>query len=220
MKTFTPIHTEIYADHAATSYPKPPEVLREMTNYMRRKGGNPGRGSHRLSIAAAEAVYDCRLAAADLLGSSHPERVVFTMNTTQALNLAIKGLLRPGDHVLCSDLEHNSVYRPLFALQKAGIITCDVFSTFAASPVCTDEMILQEIQRKLTPRTRMLVCAHTSNICSAVLPLEKIGRLCREKGIVFVVDAAQSAGHMELHMEKMNIDALCVPGHKGLMGPQ
>lgn len=212
-------HT-IYLDTAATSFQKPPEVLRAVTDYMTSKGGNPGRGSHRLSLAAAEEIFACRVAAAEFFGTEHPERVVFTMNTTQALNVAIHGLLRQGDHVLCSDMEHNSVRRPLWALAQAGVITFDTFSTFPASPFRTEEMILLDIERRLTPRTRMVICAHASNICSASLPLAAIGKLCRERGILFLVDAAQSAGILDVDMGKMNVDALCVPGHKGLMGPQ
>ncbi len=211
---------QIYLDTAATSFQKPPEVLRAMTEHMTYKGGNPGRGAHRLSLAAAEEVYDCRVAAAELFGSSHPERVVFTMNTTHALNLAIQGCLSRGDHVLCSDMEHNSVWRPLWMMQKAGVITYDVFSTFPAALIRTEDMILQDIERRLTPKTRMVVCAHASNICSASLPIGAIGKLCRERGLLFVVDAAQSAGILDIDMESMYIDALCVPGHKGLFGPQ
>ncbi|MBE6559016.1 MAG: aminotransferase class V-fold PLP-dependent enzyme [Ruminococcaceae bacterium] len=211
---------QIYADQAATSFPKPPEVIRAMTDYMETKGGNPGRGAHRLSLAAAQQVYACRETAAELFGLSHPERVVFTMNTTQALNMAIIGLLKAGDHVLCSDMEHNSVWRPLHRLAEEGVITYDTFETFAAAPVCNEDMILQSIRRKLTPKTKMIICAHAANICSLVLPIEAIGRLCQEMGIIFVVDGAQSAGVQEIHMARMHIDALCLPGHKGLLGPQ
>ena len=210
----------IYLDAAATSFQKPPEVTAAVKNYLRHQSGNPGRGSHKLALAAAEEVYACREAAADLFGSPHPERVVFTMNTTQALNLALFGTLKAGDHVLCSDMEHNSVLRPLFALRAAGIITYDTFSTFPDAPYRTDDMILLDIERKLTPKTRMIVCTHAANICSLVLPIRAIGRLCRERGILFVVDAAQAAGIYDINMERDYIDALCVPGHKGLMGPQ
>ncbi len=210
----------VYLDAAATSYQKPPEVIAAVKEYIRHQSGNPGRGSHRLSLAAAEEVYACREAAADLLGSSHPERVVFTMNTTQALNHALSGILRAGDHVLCSDMEHNSVLRPLHALRTAGIISYDTFSTFPDAPYRTDDMILLDIERKLTPKTRMIVCAHAANVCSLVLPIRLIGRLCRERDILFVVDAAQSAGIYDIDMERDYIDALCVPGHKGLLGPQ
>ncbi len=210
----------VYLDNAATSFPKPPSVLREMTRCMRTYCGNPGRGSHALSLAAAEKIYECREALAALVGSSHPEQVLFTMNATMALNLAIKGLLQAGNHVLISDMEHNAVLRPVDRLSRDGVIHYDIFPTFPKEKTVPPERICAGILEKLRPNTRMLICAHMSNICSAVLPLEHIGALCRARGILFVVDASQSAGHIPIDMERMQIDALCLPGHKGLMGPQ
>ncbi len=210
----------VYFDNAATTFPKPDEVIPAMRECMEKRGGNPGRGFHGLAMAAAEEIYRCRMEAADFFGSEHPERVIFTMNTTHALNLTIKGLVRPGDHVLCSDMEHNAVWRPLDRLAKAGVITYDVFDTYPDAPVRTTDMILSSITSRLTPQTSLIVCAHASNICSATLPIESIGRLCRRRGIRLVVDGAQSAGTLPLHVERMGIDALCVPGHKGLYGPQ
>ena len=215
----------IYLDHAATSYPKPPAVLFAVTDCMKKHGGNPGRGSHRLSLEAAKEIYACREAAASLFGAE-PERVIFTLNTTHALNLAIKGPVGQGKrdgggfHVLCSDMEHNAVYRPLYRLAAEGIIDLDTFDTFPAAPVRTEDMILRSISAKIRPDTRLVVCAHASNICSAVLPVERIGALCRRRGIAFVVDAAQSAGAYDLDVDRMGITALCLPGHKGLLGPQ
>jgi len=142
------------------------------------------------------------------------------MNTTMALNTAIKGLLRHGDHVLLSDMEHNAVFRPIYKLARDGVITYDVFDTFPNLPTRSKEMICASILEHLRPNTRMLICAHASNICSATLSLKEIGALCHKKGILFVVDAAQSAGHLPIDMEEMQIDALCAPGHKGLWGPQ
>lgn len=210
----------IYLDNAATTFPKPDEVAQRVGISLKELGGNPGRGSHHMALAAAEEVYRCRREAAALLGSSHPERVVFTMNATQALNVAIKGLVHPGDHVLCSDMEHNAVWRPLCRLAEAGIIQFDVFDTYPDAPIRTEDMILSSITSRLTPKTSLIVCAHASNICSATLPLEAIGRLCRQRGIRLVVDASQSAGALPIDMERMGIDALCLPGHKGLYGPQ
>jgi cysteine desulfurase family protein len=210
----------IYLDNAATSFPKPRSVVEEQLRCMQLWGGNPGRGSHALALAAAEKIYACREEVASFFGSSNPENVIFTMNTTMALNTAIKGLLRHGDHVLISDMEHNAVFRPIYKLARDGVITYDVFDTFPTDPARTAEMICASILEKIRPNTRMLICAHASNICSATLPLEKIGAFCRKKGILFVVDAAQSAGHLPIDMEKMQIDALCAPGHKGLWGPQ
>ena len=210
----------IYFDNAATSFPKPRRVAEEQLRCMQIYGGNPGRGSHALALAAAEKIYECREELASFFGSSNPENVIFTMNTTMALNIAMKGLLQKGEHVLISDMEHNAVFRPIYKLAREGVITYDVFDTFPTLPSRTPEMICASILEKIHPNTRMLVCAHASNICSATLPLAQIGALCRQKGILFVVDAAQSAGHLPIDVEAMKIDALCVPGHKGLWGPQ
>ena len=178
-----------------------------------------------MAMGAAGEIYACREAAASLFGAE-PERVIFTLNTTHALNLAIKGPVGQGKrdgggfHVLCSDMEHNAVYRPLYRLAAEGIIDLDTFDTFPAAPVRTEDMILRSISAKIRPDTRLVVCAHASNICSAVLPVERIGALCRRRGIAFVVDAAQSAGAYDLDVDRMGITALCLPGHKGLLGPQ
>ena len=210
----------IYLDNAATSFPKPRRVAEAQQKCMQLWGGNPGRGSHALALAAAQKIYECREELASFFGSPNPENVIFTMNTTMALNIAIKGQLRRGDHVLISDMEHNAVFRPIYKLAKDGVIHYDVFDTFPTNPNRTTEMIVASILEKMRPNTRMLICAHASNICSATLPLKEIGALCRKKGILFVVDAAQSAGHLHIDMEEMQIDALCAPGHKGLWGPQ
>ena len=210
----------IYFDNAATSFPKPRRVAEEQLRCMQIYGGNPGRGSHALALAAAEKIYECREELASFFGSSNPENVIFTMNATMALNIAMKGLLKKGDHVLISDMEHNAVFRPIYKLAREGVITYDVFDTFPTLPTRTPEMICASILEKLHPNTRMLICAHASNICSATLPLAQIGALCHQKGVLFVVDAAQSAGHLPIDVDTMHIDALCAPGHKGLWGPQ
>ena len=210
----------IYLDNAATSFPKPRRVAEEQLRCMQLYGGNPGRGSHALALAAAEKIYECREELASFFGCQNPENVIFTMNTTMALNMIIKGLLRHGDHILISDMEHNAVFRPIYKLSRDGLISYNVFQTFPNDPARTTDMICASILEQLRPNTKMLVCAHASNICSASLPLAEIGALCRKKGIFFVVDAAQSAGHLPIDMQKMQIDALCVPGHKGLWGPQ
>lgn len=210
----------IYLDHAATSFPKPRRVIDEQTRCMRQYCGNPGRGSHALSMAAAERIYRCRCEAAELFGAQTPESVVFTMNATMAINTVIKGILRPGDHVIFSDLEHNAVYRPIYRMARQGLISYDTFRTGAAEGACTAEKICEGIEKLIKPRTRLLITAHASNICSAVLPIAEIGALCRRHAIFFAVDAAQSAGHIPIDVREMQIDALCAPGHKGLLGPQ
>ena len=209
----------VYLDNAATTFPKPPEVIRRVRECMTYECGNPGRGSHALAMAAAEEIYRCREVAAAFFGAS-AERVIFTLNTTHALNIAIKGLLRAGDHAVCSDMEHNSVYRPLWKLQKAGVITLDTFDTYPHLPHVSPELILSSLSARITPLTHMVVCAHASNICSATLPIAEIGAYCHRRGILFVVDGAQSAGALDINVDAMHIDALCVPGHKGLYGPQ
>lgn len=210
----------IYLDQAATSFPKPLSVIEEQAQCMRTYCGNPGHGSHALAMAAAAKIYECREVAASFFGADSPSRVVFTMNTTMSLNLAIKGLLRAGDHVLISDMEHNAVYRPICKMAHSGAITYDIFPTFVHQQGRTAEDICQAIKKRIRPNTKMLVCAHASNVCSSCLPLEEIALLCARHGILFVVDAAQSAGHVPINIEALGIDALCVPGHKGLYGPQ
>ncbi len=209
----------IYLDHAATSFPKPREVEDAVLTCMRKSGGNPGRGSHRPALLAAEEVYRCRELAASLFGTA-PERVVFTLNATHALNTAIKGILSHGDHVLCSDMEHNAVLRPLYRLFSDGIITFDTFESHPLIREGRDGKILASIAEKLQPHTRLVVCTQASNICSAHLPIAKIGAFCRRRGLILLVDASQSAGHMDIDLERDMIDVLCVPGHKGLLGPQ
>ncbi len=210
----------IYLDNAATGFPKPRRVTEEQARCMQRYCGNPGRASHPLAVAAAEKIYECRCELAALFGGVDPASVVFTQNTTAALNTVIKGLLQEGDHVLLSDLEHNAVFRPVYKLAKEGTIKFDIFPTHVNEGKIDPWRICREIERRITPRTRMLICTHASNICSAVLPLDAIGAFCRARGILFVVDAAQSAGHIDINLKQTPIDALCAPGHKGLMGPQ
>lgn len=142
------------------------------------------------------------------------------MNTTYALNMLIKGILREGDHVLISDMEHNSVFRPIYHLAEEGLIEYDVFSTECLWKNASIETLCKNISSLIRPNTRLLICTHASNICSLMLPLREIGRLCNKHGIFFAVDAAQSAGHTDIHMSELGIDALCAPAHKGLCGIQ
>lgn len=210
----------IYFDHAATSFPKPPRVADAVRDALLHCGGNAGRGAYRSAMQSAELLYECRSAAADFFGVETPERVIFTAGATAALNLAIKGIVRPGDHVLISDLEHNAVWRPVHALAQAGKITYSVFPTGAADPASDEQTVLCGIEERIRPDTRVLICTQASNICSAVLPIREIGRLCANRGIRFVVDAAQSAGHVPIRLGEIRANAVCVPGHKGLCGPQ
>ncbi|MBQ8029177.1 MAG: aminotransferase class V-fold PLP-dependent enzyme [Clostridia bacterium] len=203
----------IYLDNAATSFPKPEGVIRAVT-YAQRYAANPGRAGHELSLSAEKIVYYTREKLA-LMFNSSVENVVFTKNCTESLNIAIKGTVSQGDHVVVSSMEHNSVLRPVEYLSSKGKITYDVARVYPDN----DEKTLSEFQKAIKKETSLVVCSHASNVFGSVLPIEKIGRLCKEKGIVFVVDAAQSAGMIEIDIEKMNIDILCLPGHKGLLGP-
>ena len=209
----------VYLDNAATSWPKPASVHRAVYDCMTGAGGNPGHGSHALSDAAARIVYDCRCALASTFGAS-PERVIFTSNTTHALNLALHGALRQGDHVLCSEMEHNAAYRPLCALHRRGMIEFDTILSPASDMRAGTARIVTDAAAKKRPNTRMLVCSHMSNVVSSVMPLAALGAFCKRHGMLFCVDAAQSAGHLPIDMQQMQIDVLCIPGHKGLYGLQ
>lgn len=210
----------IYLDNAATGFPKPQGVIERMQDFMINSGGNAGRGSHLLAMRAAQTAFECRSKLSELFDADGPERVCFALNTTHALNLCIKGLLRKGDHVLISDVEHNAVYRPIHKLSAGGIIEYDLFPSLVLEEDRSAQRICASIEARVKKNTRMLVCTGASNISSAAMPLFEIGRLCRRLGIIFVVDGAQCAGHVPISVKKMNIDALCIPSHKGLLGPQ
>ncbi len=202
----------IYLDNAATSYPKPEAIKKELISCIETFGGNAGRGSHRLALLASEKIYECRSRICDYFGSSAPENVVFTYNATYALNMAIKSAYKRGSHILISDIEHNSVYRPVYSLKKTGECEFDIFST--------DDDVVANIEKKIKKNTDMLICNHVSNVSGRVIPVEKIGQMCKKHGIYFILDASQSAGHLDINIEKIGCNVLCAPGHKGLFGIQ
>ena len=204
----------IYLDNAATTYPKPQSVLRAVSEAMMIYGANPGRGGHKMTMKAGHKVYEARQSLAEMFSCSS-ERVIFTVNCTAALNTAIRGSLNKGDHVLISELEHNSVLRPVHLMKKEGIITYDVFRV---STVSTDKT-LEEIRLLIRKNTRAIICTAVSNVFGTVLPIKEISALSAEKGLIFIVDGAQAAGSHRLDMKELGIDILCLPGHKGLMGP-
>ena len=205
----------IYFDNAATTFPKPPAVIREMTKCMREWGGNPGRSGHPLALSAAEAVYTVRAELAEFFDMEKAENIVFTQNCTHALNLVIAGIARYGDHFLISNLEHNSVLRTVDNLCRVRGMTYDMFDALQS-----DDALLCEIDGKIRPRTRAIIATHASNVCPRRLPIREIGALCRARNLLYVVDAAQSAGIYDISMKRDGISALCAPGHKGLYGPQ
>ncbi len=203
----------IYLDYAATSWPKPPEVLHAMTDFLEHAGGNPGRSGHRLSIAAARIIYNAREAAAELFHVPDPMRVIFTCNVTYALNLALRGLLRPGDHVVTSSLEHNSVMRPLRALERSGVQLTVVGCEADGS------LNLEAMREAVTRGTRLVVVTHASNVIGTLLPVEEIAWIAHQAGALLLVDAAQTAGVIPIDQPALGIDLLAFTGHKGLLGP-
>lgn len=204
----------IYLDNAATSYPKPPRVLAAVQEAMTHYGANPGRSGHTMSVETAKKVYRCRELLAELFGAEDPTQVVFTQNCTHSLNLCFKGLLHRGDHVIISDLEHNSVARPIDTLAKRGEITYDVLTIH---PDTADT--IAELEALLRPNTRLVAMTHCSNVFGIVTPIAEAAACAHAHGALFLVDAAQSAGVLPIHVTDMDLDFLCMPGHKGLYGP-
>lgn len=196
-------------DNAATTFPKPESVRSAVTAAITKFGGNPGRSGHDISIAAAAEVYAARKKAGDLFGAE-PENVVFTLNCTHALNFAVKGVVKSGSHVIISDMEHNSVFRPVYALSKKGVR----FSTAAVSP--DDERLLANIEALITPSTSAVIFTLGSNVTGQLMPYAKIGALCRRKGLCFIADGAQVCGVRDINLKRDNINILCCAAHKGL----
>lgn len=204
----------VYLDNAATSFPKPESVYVAVDKAMREACGNPGRSGHALSLSAGRIIEEARMLCARLFSAPSPERVIFTCNATAALNIGIKGALQPGDHVVASSLEHNSVARPLRHLEMAGVEVTKI----PTSPV--DGLGADDVKKALRPNTKLVVCAHISNVTGTVNDIAAIGELCGGSGVLFLVDAAQSAGARPIDAQGMRIDMLAFPGHKGLFGPQ
>lgn len=204
----------IYLDNAATTLHKPKQVIEAMVNAMTSMG-NAARGAHGGSLGAARSVYDTRCKIAKLFNLKRAERVIFTQNSTEALNIAINGIFNEGDHVITSDLEHNSVLRPLYRLEKEGRITL----SFARADK-KGNVKAEDFASLIKENTRSIVLNHASNLTGNVVDIEKIGRIAKENELIFIVDASQSAGVIDIDMEKMNIDILCFTGHKSLMGAQ
>ncbi|MCL0097728.1 aminotransferase class V-fold PLP-dependent enzyme [Dehalococcoidia bacterium] len=204
----------IYCDNAATSWPKAEAVYQAMNNFMRQVGASPGRSGHRLSIEAGRVVYETRESLARLFNIDDPLRIIFTSNATEALNVAINGVLRPGDHAITSSMEHNSVMRPLRALQERGVELTVVS--------CSKEGFLDPggIEKAIKPNTRLIVLNRASNVVGTLLPVIEVGAIARRHGVLFCIDAAQSAGAYPLDVSFTKVDLLAFTGHKSLFGPQ
>jgi cysteine desulfurase/selenocysteine lyase len=204
----------IYLDNAATTFPKPESVFRGMDAFIRSSAANPGRSGHRRAVEAESMINETRLLIARLFGFLRPERVVFTMNATDALNMAIKGVLRSGDHAITSVLEHNSVSRPLNQLERDGVIT------LTRLPANTDHIIdPDDVARAFKASTRLVALTHVSNVTGTIQPVKTIGAVVRSRDALFLVDASQSAGVVPISFEEDCIDLLAFTGHKALLGP-
>ncbi|TEU17519.1 MAG: aminotransferase class V-fold PLP-dependent enzyme [Anaerolineales bacterium] len=203
----------IYFDNAATSWPKPPGVTEAMVRFMEEVGANPGRSGHRLSVEAGRIVYEAREAVAELFNVEDPLRIVFGYNVTEGLNLALRGILQPGDHVITSSMEHNSVMRPLRALEREGVELTVV--------ACSAEGFLDpaHVEAAIRPNTVMVVLNHGSNVVGSLLPVAEVGRICRQHDLLLLMDTAQTAGAYPIDVEADHIDLLGFTGHKALCGP-
>ncbi|HTE19339.1 MAG TPA: aminotransferase class V-fold PLP-dependent enzyme [Armatimonadota bacterium] len=202
----------MYFDNAATSFPKPEAVYQTMDRFLRTAGANPGRGGHHIAVEADRTLARARAQLAKLLNAPRPESVVWAANCTDALNLALKGLLQPGDHVVTTGLEHNSVARPLRSLERRGVEVTRV-------PCPGGVFDLPAFLHAIRPETRLVAMVHASNVSGLVLPVREVGAACRKRGVRLLVDAAQTAGVLSLDVREIGADMVAMPGHKSLLGP-
>ena len=204
----------IYMDNASTTFPKPGVVADKVAEFISKNGFNINRGTYEGAYGVEEIVYDTRKKIAELFNCNNCRNVIFTMNVTMALNMVIKGLLKPGDHILVSAMEHNAVMRPVIQLSKTGVafdrIPCD-----RQGNLCMGDM-----EKLIRPDTRAVIMTHASNVCGTVMPIKEVGEICKAHNLFFIVDGAQTCGILPVDMKECNIDALCFTGHKGMMGPQ
>lgn len=206
---------QIYVDNAATTFPKPNSVYNEMMNYMTTIGGNPGRGASTSSLKGNKLIFQCRHALCKLFNYDDTKNVVFTSNITMSLNMLIKGSVKPGWHVITSSMDHNSTLRTLKELELQGIIELDILQCNSLGLID-----INQFKNTIKENTKLVVLSHASNIIGTIQPLELIGSICREKGIFFIVDSAQTAGVLNVDFKALNCSALAFTGHKSLLGPQ
>ena len=204
----------IYLDNAATSYPKPRCTVDAMVQALTQYGANPGRSGHRLSLEAGRTVETCRETLAAMLGEPDATRIAFAQNATDALNMAIHGVLRTGDHVISTLIEHNSVLRPLSELSRSGTITLTL-----VPPDGEGRIRVEDVERAITPRTRLVAMTHMSNVLGIVQDAAQMGAMCMRRGVLLLLDCSQTAGHLPLAPARWGCALLAMPGHKGLLGP-
>lgn len=204
----------IYLDNAATTYPKPESVYDAVSDCMRNYCANPGRAGHKLAMRAAREIYDTRENIAKLFNIDNPMNIIFTSNATDSLNLAIKGVVNSGDHIITTSMEHNSVIRPIKSLEKLGVENTIV--------QCDKEGFLdcKDIEKAIRPNTKLIVTTHASNICGTLVDIKTVGEIAKENNILYLVDASQTVGVYDVDVKEINIDMLAAPGHKCLLGPQ
>lgn len=203
----------IYLDNAATTFPKPELVYEALDRSFRYEGANPGRSGHQLAIKAARNIYKTRELMAHFFCIEQPMQLIFTYNATYALNMALKGVLNPGDHVILTSMEHNSVVRPIKEMEKRGVESTIVWCNNIG------EIKLEDIKKSIKKNTKLIVTTHASNVTGTLMPIEKIGKLAKEYDILYLVDGSQTAGVFDINVKRMNIDLLAVSGHKSLLGP-
>ena len=204
----------IYFDNAASTYPKPPCVIKKVSAWMRKNGANPGRSGHKMSMEAAEMIYDTRVAFAELFGLNNPQNVILVPGATYALNTVLLGIFKPGDHVITTDLEHNSVLRPLWFLKKQGVEV-----SFARVDFSDDTRTVFNVMSQVKKNTKGIVCTQCSNVCGYVVPIREIS-IARPHGVNMIVDGSQGAGVIPTNVSELGVDYYCAPSHKGLLGPQ
>ncbi|KGO14672.1 aminotransferase class V-fold PLP-dependent enzyme [Clostridium botulinum] len=206
---------KVYLDNAATTYPKPEKVYSSILNYMKNVGASPGRGGYENALTGDRMVYKCRQSLIHLFNFNKIENVVFTSNITASLNILIKSIVKDGWHVITSSMDHNSVIRPLVSLEKSNKIKLDILN-------CSEEGLIniEDFKNAIKDNTKLVVLSHASNIVGTIQPLETIGKICKEKGIYFIIDSAQTAGVLPLNFQNLNCNALAFTGHKALLGPQ
>lgn len=204
----------IYLDNAATTFPKPKQVYDAVLDCMENYGANPGRAGHKLAMRAGREIYDCRESIAKLLNISNPMNIVFTHNATDSLNLAIKGVVKSGDHIITTSIEHNSVIRPIKSLEEKGIentiVECDEYG----------QLNTEDIKKAIKSNTKLIVTTHASNVCGTLVDIEAVGNIAKENNILYLVDASQTLGVYDVDVQKINVDMVAAPGHKCLLGPQ
>lgn len=204
----------IYLDNAATTYPKPDRVYNAVMDCMKNYCANPGRAGHKLAMKAAREIYDARENIAKLFNIDNPMSIVFTNNATDSLNLAIKGVVKSGDHIVTTSMEHNSVIRPIKSLEKHGventIVKCD-----------KDGFLnIEDLKKAIKPNTKLIVTTHASNVCGTIIDIKSVGEVAKDNNILYLVDASQTAGVYDINVAKINVDMIAAPGHKCLLGPQ